>query len=86
MFDSGERSVYPKLNNFGVMQAGYEEMEDGTLWTMIDLTPFWATGMSSTQPGARHAALYQGHKTDKSYYSSYVVPSPSRIRSPIRGV
>lgn len=31
MFDSGERSAYPKPNNFGVMQPGYEEMEDGTI-------------------------------------------------------
>ncbi len=51
-------------------------MEAGTIQAMIDLTPLWAAGMSSTRTGARCAVLYQAHKTYKSYHPSYVVPSP----------
>ncbi|MCY4673271.1 MAG: hypothetical protein OXD43_05820 [Bacteroidetes bacterium] len=76
MFDSGERSAYPKPNNFGVMQPEYEKMEDGTIQAMIDLISFWTMGVSSTRPGARRAVLYQAHKTYKSYHPPYVVPSP----------
>lgn len=77
MFDSGERSTFPKPNNFGVMQPGYEEMEDRTIQATTDLTPLWTTGTSSSRPGILRAALYWAHKVYKSYYPFHVMPSPS---------
>ncbi len=76
MFDPGERSAYPKPNDFEVMRPEYEEIDDGMIQALIDITPFQVTGVSTTRPGARRAALYQAHKTYKSYHPSYVVPSP----------
>ncbi|MYF40208.1 MAG: hypothetical protein F4221_05050, partial [Rhodothermaceae bacterium] len=43
---------------------------------MIDLSPFWTTGMSSIRPGAGRAALIEAHKTYKSYLPPYVEPGP----------
>ena len=81
MFDSGERSIYPKPSNFGAMQPEYEDIEDGTIQATTGLTPFWTTGASSTRPGLLRTALYWAHMTYNSYHPFYVMPSPFWIRS-----
>ncbi len=76
MADSGERSAYPKPLDFEVMRPEYEEDEDGTVVAKIIVSPFEVTGSSTTEPGARRAAIHEAHKTYKTYHPSYEVPSP----------
>ena len=76
MFDSEDRSAYPKPLEFEVMRPEYEEQEDGTITATITVSAFVVSGESTTEPGARRAALYQAHQTYRSYHPAYVVPSP----------
>ncbi len=76
MVDFDERSAYPKPLDFEVMRPEYEETEDGTVIATITVTPFEVTGSSVSEPGARRSAIYQAHKTYKTYHPNYEVPSP----------
>lgn len=76
MVDLDERSAYPKPLDFEFMRPEYEEAEDGTIIARIAVTPFEVTGSSITEPGARRAAIYEAHKTYKTYHPNYEIPSP----------
>ena len=76
MSNFDERSAYPKPSDFEVMRPEYEETEDGTVVATITVSPFVVTGSSTTEPGARRAAIHEAHKTYKTYHPSYEVPSP----------
>ncbi len=76
MRDLNERSAYPHPEDFEVMRPEYTELEDGYFQASITVTPFRVTGKSTTKPGARRAALYEAHKTYRSYHPSYRVKSP----------
>jgi len=76
MFDSDDRSAYPRPTSFSVMRPAYEDQEDGTVQASITVSPYTVTGVSTTRPGARRAALHQAHKTYRAYHAAYVIPSP----------
>lgn len=76
MFDSEDRSAYPRPASFAVMRPEFEDQEDGLVQASITVSPYTVTGVSTTRPGARRAALHQAHKTYRAYHSSYIVPSP----------
>ena len=76
MLDSDDRSAYPRPSNFAVMRPEYEDQEDGMVEASITVAPYTVTGVSSTRPGARRAAIHQAHRTYRAYHSSYVIPSP----------
>ncbi len=71
-----EHSAYPHPEDFAVMRPEYTELEDGYFQASITVTPFRVTGRSTTRPGARRAALYEAHKTYRSYHPSFRVASP----------
>ena len=74
--DFTERSAYPHPEDFEVMRPEYTELEDGYFQATINVSPFRVVGRSATKPGARRAALYEAHKTYKSYHPSFRVDSP----------
>lgn len=76
MSDFNERSAYPSPDDFEVMRPEYEEMDDSNFEASITITPFRVTGISSTKPGARRAALYEAEKTYRSYHPSYRIRIP----------
>ena len=76
MFESDDRSAYPRPANFAVMRPEFEDQEDGTIQASITVSPYTVTGISTTRPGARRAAIHQAHKTYRAYHSTYVIPSP----------
>ena len=58
------------------MRPEYTELEDGYYQASITVSPFRVTGKSATKPGARRAALYEAHKTYRSYHPSFRIRSP----------
>lgn len=76
MAEFSERSAYPTPNDFEVMRPEYTDLEDGTFQAEIIIAPFKVTGISSTKPGARRAAIYEAEKTYRSYHPSYRVKTP----------
>lgn len=71
-----ERSAYPKPLDFEVMRPEYEVADDGSVIATITVSPFVVNGTSTTEPGARRAAIYEAHKKYKDYHPSYEIPSP----------
>lgn len=71
-----ERSAYPHPSDFEVMRPEYLDLEDGFVQAAIMIAPFRVTGRSATRPGARRAAIYEAHKTYRSYHPSYRVVNP----------
>ncbi len=76
MRDFDERSAYPHPEEFEVMRPEYTELEDGYIQASITVMTFRVTGKSTTRPGARRAALYEGQKTYRSYHPSYRIKNP----------
>lgn len=76
MRNLNERSAYPHPEEFEVMRPEYLELEDGYQQASITVSPFRVIGKSVTKPGARRAALYEAHKTYRSYHPSFRINSP----------
>ncbi len=72
-----ERSAYPHPDEFKVMRPEYVEEEDDELsHATITIAPFKVSGVSSTRPGARRAALYKAEEVYRSYHPSYSIKCP----------
>ena len=76
MPEYSERSAYPHPEEFEVMRPEYTDLEDGYFQASITVSPFRVVGKSVSRPGARRAALYEAHKTYRSYHPSFRVDSP----------
>ena len=71
-----ESSAYPEPGDFEVKRPSYHEKDDGFVTATINISPFSVEGESSTQAGARRAALYEAEKTYASYHPNYEAENP----------
>lgn len=78
-----DRSAYPHPDDFKVMRPEYtdltpeEEDESQKQWqAAIVIAPFRVVGQSTSQAGARRAALYEAEREYRNYHPSYRIVSP----------